>query len=62
VQNPAALYRAALADEKVGHYKNAAMEIELAVGLLEMHNSSSKVIDRYKEKQKTLENKISTTN
>lgn len=50
IQNPAALYRAAEIDEKAGKLKDAEMEVELAIGLLEMHNANPVVIKRYTTK------------
>lgn len=50
IENPAALYRAAEIDEKNGKLASAAMEMELAIGLLEMHNTSPSVIKRYTTK------------
>lgn len=47
IENPAALYRASEIDEKNGKLASAVMEMELAIGLLEMHNANQQVINRY---------------
>jgi hypothetical protein len=47
IQNPAALYRASEIDEKAGKLNDAVMEMQLAIGLLEMHNANQLVIKRY---------------
>lgn len=47
IQNPAALYRASEVDEKAGKLNDAVMEMQLAIGLLEMHNANQLVIKRY---------------
>jgi len=47
IQNPAALYRASEIDEKAGKLNNSIMEMQLAIGLLEMHNANQLVIKRY---------------
>jgi hypothetical protein len=47
IQNPAALYRASEIDEKAGKFNDAVMEMQLAIGLLEMHNANQLVIKRY---------------
>lgn len=47
IQNPAALYRTSEIDEKAGKLNNAVMEMQMAIGLLEMHNANPLVIKRY---------------
>lgn len=47
IQNPAALYRASEIDEKAGKLNDAVIEMEMAIGLLEMHNANPLVIKRY---------------
>jgi hypothetical protein len=47
IQNPAALFRASEIDEKAGKLNDAVMEMQLAIGLLEMHNANQLVIKRY---------------
>lgn len=47
IQNPAALYRASEIDEKAGKFNSAILDMEMAIGLLEMHNASPAVIKRY---------------
>lgn len=64
IQNPAALYLASEIDEKDEKFDNAIMEIELAIGLLEMHNASEQVVRRYSNRLITLkaqQKKISGT-
>jgi hypothetical protein len=58
IQNPAALYRASEIDEKAGKFSSAEMEMELAVGLLEMHNANQLVIKRYETRLKQLKSKF----
>jgi len=40
IQNPAVLYRASEFDEKAGKLNDAVLEMEMAIGLLEMHNAN----------------------
>ena len=47
VQNPAALYKTSEIKEKEGKLERATLEMELAIGLLEMHNADKQVINRY---------------
>ena len=47
IQNPAALFRASEIDEKAGKLNDAVLEMQLAIGLLEMHNANPLVIKRY---------------
>jgi hypothetical protein len=58
IQNPAALYHASEVDEKAGKFSNAVMEMELAVGLLEMHNANQLVIKRYETRLKQLKSQL----
>lgn len=50
IQNPAALYQAAEIDEKNGRVKDAISQMELAIGLLQMHNADPKFIGRYEDR------------
>lgn len=58
IQNPAALYRASEVDEKAGKFSSAIMGMELAIGLLEMHNANQLVIKRYETRLKQLKLKF----
>lgn len=60
IQNPAALYRASEIDEKAGKFNDAVMEIQLAIGLLEMHNANQLVIKRYTTRLDYLNSQIKT--
>lgn len=60
IQNPAALYRASEIDEKAGKLDDAVMEMQLAIGLLEMHNANQLVIKRYATRLDQLTTKITT--
>jgi hypothetical protein len=62
VQNPEALYQASLLDSNVGNNKKALMEINLAIGLLEMHNSQSRFMKKYLARKKELEESLSFDN
>jgi|CXWL01.1.fsa_nt_gi hypothetical protein len=58
IQNPAALDKLSMLDEKDGNFENAIAELELAIGLLEMHGADQKVIGRYETKLKELNSKM----
>lgn len=60
IQNPAALYSASEIDEKAGKFKDAILEMQLAIGLLEMHNANPIVIKRYKSRLDNLNTQIKT--
>ena len=60
IQNPAALYRAAEIDEKGGNLNDAAIEMQLAIGLLEMHNANQLVINRYTTRLDHLNSQLKT--
>lgn len=47
IQNPAALYKTSEAEEREGKVDNAIRDMELAIGLLEMHNADKQVVKRY---------------
>lgn len=61
IQNPAALYRASEIDEKAGKLKDAVMEMQLAIGLLEMHNSNQLVIKRYTTRLEQLNSQLKSS-
>lgn len=50
VQNPAALYKTSELAEKDSKFESAIRDMELAVGLLEMHNADKQVIKRYNDR------------
>jgi hypothetical protein len=60
IQNPAALYRASEIDEKDGKLNDAAMEMQMAIGLLEMHNANQLVIKRYSTRLNHLNSQLET--
>lgn len=60
IQNPAALLRASRVDENNGKLDSAIMEMELAIGLLEMHNANPAVIKRYESRLAELNGKLKT--
>ncbi|GEM_PF-3028355 len=50
VQNPAALYKTSEIAERDGKLENAMRDVELAIGLLEMHGADKQVIKRYNDR------------
>ena len=50
VQNPAALYKTSEIAERDGRLDSAMRDMELAIGLLEMHNADKQVIKRYNDR------------
>lgn len=50
VQNPRALLKISEIEEYEGKLDNAIREVELAVGLLEMHGASKETIDSYQSR------------
>lgn len=50
VQNPVALYKTSEIAERDGKLDNAMRDMELAVGLLEMHGADKQVIKRYNDR------------
>ena len=62
IQNPAALYRASEIDEKAGKFDNAVRDMQLAIGLLEMHNANQLVIKRYTTRLDYLNSLLKNTN
>ena len=57
--NPAVHWRMSLIEESRGNFDLAVTEIELAIGLLELHSASKVVIDRYAGRLKELKEKSS---
>ena len=55
VQNPEAFYMTSQYWEQKGKYQNAARDIRLAIGLLEMHHADPSVLKRYQDRLKSLE-------
>ena len=56
-QNPAVHWRMAEIYESKGDFSEASTEIELAIGLLELHSARQAVIDRYSERLLSLKTK-----
>lgn len=54
VQNPAALYKTSEIEESAGRLDNAMRDVELAIGLLEMHGADKQVTRRYNERLEKL--------
>lgn len=58
VQNPAALQKTSEIAEREGKIDSAIRDMELAIGLLEMHNADKQVIKRYYERVAKLKSEI----
>lgn len=58
VSNPVALYKFSEIDEKNGKMNKAIHDIEMAIGLLEMHGAHASVIERYQERLQQLRSRI----
>jgi hypothetical protein len=56
--NPAVHYRISLIEEQQGRLETAVDEIELAVGLLELHSSDRAAKDRYAARLQDLKRKL----
>ena len=54
IQNPAALYRSSEVHESSGNLDNAIRDMDLAIGLLELHSASPTVIERYTKRLNAL--------
>ncbi len=54
IQNPAALYKTSEIAEREGKIDSAIRDIEMAIGLLEMHSADKLVIKRYYERYERL--------
>jgi hypothetical protein len=57
IQNPAALEKASIISEKKDRFDRAIVEMELAIGLLELHTASPNILARYKNRLKHLQSK-----
>ncbi len=57
VQNPAALYMNSEAAEKQGFLDSAKRDMELAIGLLELHGADKQVLKRYNDRLAELKRK-----
>lgn len=57
VGNPEALWIASEHWEEQKKYDNAIREMRLAIGLLELHNADSKVLQRYRDRLSALRQK-----
>ena len=57
IQNPEGLYMASEIWESEKRYDFAIREMRLAIGLLEMHNASATVLQRYKDRLAKLSEK-----
>ena len=60
VQNPAALWKYSEIEEADGKADNAIREMELAIGLLEMHGANNQTIKRYSDRLAMLKAKKTT--
>lgn len=58
IQNPRVLWKLSEADEIKGKIENAIRDMELAIGLLEMHGSSTEVRNKYDARLSELSKKI----
>ncbi len=56
IQNPAALYKTAEIEARNGKIDNATRDMELAIGLLEMHGADKQVIRRYADRLEEFKN------
>ena len=54
VQNPVALYKASEIAEKQGFIDVARRDMELAIGLVEMHGADKQVLKRYYDRLESL--------
>jgi len=57
IQSPYVLWRLSELEEAKGKSENASKYIETAIGLMEMHGSSEKYIERYRDRLKKLNSK-----
>lgn len=57
VQNPQALLKISEIEEAEGKIDNAIREVELAIGLLEMHGANNQVIQKYTDRVNKLKSK-----
>jgi hypothetical protein len=57
IQNPAALEKASIISEKKDRLDRAIVEMELAIGLLELHSASPAILKKYNDRLKHLYSK-----
>ncbi|NQW57887.1 MAG: hypothetical protein HQ456_04180 [Polynucleobacter sp.] len=57
IQNPRILWKMSETDESKGNLQNAIRDMEVAIGLLEMHGARLEVIQIYQNRLQALENK-----
>ncbi len=57
IQNPRILWKMSETDESKGNLPNAIRDMEVAIGLLEMHGARLEVIQIYQNRLQALENK-----
>ena len=57
IQNPRILWKMSETDESKGNLPNAIRDMEVAIGLLEMHGARLEVLQIYQNRLQTLENK-----
>lgn len=57
IQNPRILWKMSETDESKGNLQNAIRDMEVAIGLLEMHGARLEVLQTYQNRLHALENK-----
>jgi len=57
IQNPRILWKMSETDESKGNLPNAIRDMEVAIGLLEMHGARLDVLQTYQNRLQALENK-----
>jgi hypothetical protein len=57
IQNPRILWKMSETDESKGNLPNAIRDMEVAIGLLEMHGARLEVLQTYQNRLQALENK-----
>ena len=57
IQDPRILWKMSETDESKGNLQNAIRDMEVAIGLLEMHGARLEVLQTYQNRLQTLENK-----
>jgi hypothetical protein len=62
IDNPVSLYRASELDEKDGNLQSAIMEMETAIGLLELHNVNQQIMNRYTTRLNNLKDQLKSSN
>jgi hypothetical protein len=58
ISNPASLYRASEIDENKGDLPSAIMEMETAIGQLELHSANPQIINRYTTRLNNLKDEV----